>query len=137
MVCRTFFNSRMTNTIVGVDEMKKIVCVIPAKITSERCPMKNIRPFADSTLLDIKIEQAKRVGVFDEIVVNTDSEIIVDIAKRQGVLWKLRPHEYTICGNHEFHQYIAMSEPNSIVCLFSCTSPLLNDNTVVKCVEEY
>ena len=35
---------------------KKIVCVIPAKLTSERCPMKNIKPFAGSTLIDIKIE---------------------------------------------------------------------------------
>ena len=116
---------------------KEIVCVIPAKLTSERCPMKNIKPFAGSTLIDIKIEQAKRVGVFDRIVVNTDSDMIIDIAKRHGVSWKLRPYEYTVCGNHEYHQYIAKSEPDSIVCMCNCTSPLITDETIVKCVESY
>ena len=57
--------------------------------------------------------------------------------KHGGVEVKLRPHEYTVCGNHEYHQYIAKSEPNSIVCMCNCTSPLIEDQTIVKCVEEY
>ena len=117
--------------------MKDLVCLIPAKSKSERCPNKNIRPFAGSTLVDIKIEQAKRVGIFDRIVVNSDSELIGDIARKHGVEFQLRPYEFTICGNHEFHQYLAKANPNVVLCAMNCTSPMIEDKTIVECVNAY
>ena len=117
--------------------MKELVCLIPAKHNSERCKLKNIRPFARTSLVEIKIEQAKRVGMFDKIVVDTDSDEIMEIAASHGVSFVKRPYEFTVCGNHEFHQYMARTNRGKILCVCHCTSPCLKDSTLEKCVKLY
>ena len=58
----------------------KITAVIPIRKGSQRVVGKNLRPFAGSNLLKIKIENLKRVKSIDEIIVNTDSEEAIEIA---------------------------------------------------------
>ena len=48
---------------------EKLTAIIPVREGSQRVKNKNIKPFAGSTLLDIKIEILKRVVGLDEIVV--------------------------------------------------------------------
>ena len=45
-----------------------IKALIAARSGSVRVKNKNIRPFAGSTLLEIKINQLKRLNIFDDIV---------------------------------------------------------------------
>ena len=52
---------------------EKLTAIIPVREGSQRVKNKNIKPFAGSTLLDIKIEILKRVVGLDEIVVTSDS----------------------------------------------------------------
>lgn len=63
----------------------KITAVIPIRAGSQRVKNKNLRPFGDTTLLELKIDRLKEAGVFDDIVVNTDSEEAIQIAKAKGV----------------------------------------------------
>ena len=54
---------------------KSFVVLIPARCGSQRISDKNIKNFANSSLLEIKLNQAKRVlGQQADIVLNTDSE---------------------------------------------------------------
>ena len=55
--------------------MEKITAVVPIRKGSQRVVDKNLRPFAGSNLLAIKIENLKRVKGIDEILVNTDSDL--------------------------------------------------------------
>lgn len=64
--------------------MKKIA-IIAARSGSMRVKNKNIRPFADSSLLAIKIEQLKRLNLFDDIIVNSNDDEILNIGLEQGV----------------------------------------------------
>lgn len=60
------------------------IAIITARGGSKRIPKKNIRPFAGKPIVAWSIEAALLSGVFDEVMVSTDSEEIADIARRYG-----------------------------------------------------
>lgn len=57
----------------------KITAVIPIRKGSQRVKDKNLRPFADTTLLELKIQNLLEVPELDEIIVNTNSEEAIDV----------------------------------------------------------
>jgi N-acylneuraminate cytidylyltransferase len=70
------------------------VALIPARAGSQRVPGKNIRPLAGHPLLAYAIAGAREAGLFDAIVVSTDSEEIAAIARHYGAeVPGLRPAE--------------------------------------------
>jgi CMP-N-acetylneuraminic acid synthetase len=65
---------------------KKITAVIPIRKGSQRVPNKNFKEFyKGKNLLELKIENLLQIQLIDEIVVNTDSEDAIQIAKKYGV----------------------------------------------------
>lgn len=64
--------------------MKKRVAVITARGGSKRIPKKNIRAFCGKPILLYSIEAALCSGLFDEVMVSTDSEEIAEIARVAG-----------------------------------------------------
>lgn len=60
------------------------VAVIPARGGSKRIPGKNIKNFAGKPIISYSIEAAKASGIFDRIIVSTDSEDIADVARSAG-----------------------------------------------------
>jgi CMP-N,N'-diacetyllegionaminic acid synthase len=70
------------------------VALIPARAGSERVPGKNVRPLAGHPLLAYSIAAAQASGVFEKVVVSTESEEIAAIATRFGAdVPALRPTE--------------------------------------------
>lgn len=66
--------------------MTKITAVIPIRSGSQRVKDKNLRPFANTTLMENKIEMLLKVPELDSIIVNTNSEEAIEIVnKRYGV----------------------------------------------------
>ena len=59
-----------------------LTAVIPVRAGSQRVPNKNIRPFGDTTLLDLKLEVLAGVEGLDRVVVNTDCDQCEAIARR-------------------------------------------------------
>ncbi len=62
----------------------KAVALIPARSGSVRVPGKNIRPLAGHPLIAYTIATAKESGVFDAVVVSTDSEDYARVARHYG-----------------------------------------------------
>jgi len=62
------------------------VAIIPARGGSKRIPGKNIRDFFGKPIISYSIEAAKKTGLFDLIIVSTDSPEIADIATKYGAL---------------------------------------------------
>lgn len=58
--------------------------LIPARGGSKRIPHKNIKAFNGKPIIAYAIETALASGLFDEVVVSTDSEQIADIARACG-----------------------------------------------------
>lgn len=69
----------------------KISAIIPVKANSSRAPGKNTLPFGDSNLLLNKIRQLKDSGRIDEIIVSSDSEEMLLMAKTEKVRAEKRP----------------------------------------------
>tara|TARA_A100001515_G_scaffold58173_1_gene45961 strand:- start:1033 stop:2151 length:1119 start_codon:yes stop_codon:yes gene_type:complete len=66
--------------------------MIPARMGSKRIPKKNIRLLNEIPLISYIIGAAKRANCFDEIYINSESEILGDIAKKEGVKFYKRPN---------------------------------------------
>ncbi len=60
------------------------MAIIPARGGSKRVPGKNIIDFNGKPLIAWTIEAAKESGLFDKIVVSTDSEEIAEVSKKFG-----------------------------------------------------
>ena len=63
----------------------KLTALIPVRKGSERVINKNIKPFGDSSLLELKICTLKKINYIDDIVVNSDCDTMLGIAKDMGV----------------------------------------------------
>lgn len=70
---------------------KTITAIIPVKGNSSRLPGKNILPFGESNLLLHKISQLKQVEEITEIIVSSDSDIMLEMAEKAGVKAIKRP----------------------------------------------
>lgn len=119
--------------------MSKIIkALIPVRSGSKRVQNKNIRPFADSNLLEIKIKQLQRLKNLDGIVVNSNDDTMLDIARNLGVE-AVKRDEYYAGDNvtNEMYKNIAENCPCDIIMYTNVTSPLISDETIEKCIEMY
>lgn len=64
--------------------MTKAIALIPARFGSKRVPGKNIRKLGEHPLIAYTISSAVDSGLFDTVLVSTDSEEYADIAKHYG-----------------------------------------------------
>ena len=62
----------------------KSIAIITARGGSKRIPKKNIKDFLGKPIMAYSIEAAVNSGLFDEIMVSTDSEEIAEIAVQYG-----------------------------------------------------
>lgn len=118
---------------------KTITAIIPVKANSTRLPNKNILPFGDSNLLLHKINQLKQVEGINEIIVSSDSEEMLDMARKAGVTAMPRPIQYAneSVPFGKFLEYICNEVPNDHILWACCTSPLVESDLYRKAIELY
>jgi CMP-N,N'-diacetyllegionaminic acid synthase len=63
---------------------KSILAVIPARGGSKGVPRKNIRMLGDKPLLAWTIEEAKKSAYIDRLILSSEDEEIIEVAKRYG-----------------------------------------------------
>ena len=116
-----------------------IKAVIPVRKGSQRVRDKNVRPFSDTTLLENKIAVLKKAGIFDDIIVNTDSEEAMEIARNAGVSWHRREPYYasSACSGSEFFQHLGIVTECDVFCYCPVTSPFVSVETMRKCRDLY
>jgi CMP-N-acetylneuraminic acid synthetase len=71
----------------------RVLCLIPARMGSERLVRKNLRELDGVPLVVRAIRKCRSAGVFDEIWVNSEHDAFGDIATRENVLFHKRPEE--------------------------------------------
>lgn len=116
-----------------------IKALVAVRSGSQRVKNKNIRPFAGSTLLDIKLEQLKRISIFDGIVVNSNDDIMLDIAQKHGCELVKRDEYYASnsVSMSDVYQNMAENIDSDDIAYINVTNPLLRDETIIKSVEDY
>jgi CMP-N,N'-diacetyllegionaminic acid synthase len=71
--------------------MRDIVALVPARSGSERVPDKNIRLLDGHPLMAHTIAAARACGIFNNVIVSTDSDRYADIASGYGASIVMRP----------------------------------------------
>tara|TARA_R110002012_G_scaffold306012_1_gene510432 strand:+ start:141 stop:821 length:681 start_codon:yes stop_codon:yes gene_type:complete len=119
--------------------MKNITAVIPVRKGSERVKNKNIKPFADTTLLENKILQLKKVKNISKIVVSTDCDKCLQVAKKLEVDTHIRDDYYasSAATNSEFFKNLAESIEADYIMYSPVTSPLISLNTYHECIYKF
>ncbi len=120
--------------------MPSAVAIVPARSGSVRVPGKNVRPLAGHPLLAYTIAAARESGVFDAVVVSTDSQEIADVALRYGAeVPGLRPPELATATSPDIdlvvHVLDVLERDGRTFDLFSLlrpTSPFRRGSTIVR-----
>lgn len=121
----------------------KITAVIPVRKGSQRVKDKNLRPFAGTTLLEIKIQTLLQVPEIDEIVVNTNSEAAIELVELEYSNTKVTYHrreEYyasSECTGSEFFKHLGEVTDTDVFVYAPCTSPFVKPETISKCINQF
>lgn len=117
----------------------KVKALIAARSGSIRVKNKNIRPFAGSSLLEVKIEQLKRIKNLDGIVVNSNDEKILTIARRMGVEVVERDPYYAsnAVSMSEVYKNMAENIDCDVIAYINCTNPLVEDESIEKAIDMF
>ena len=117
----------------------KVKALIAARSGSIRVQNKNIRPFADSTLLEVKIKQLQRLKNLDGIVINSNDELILDIAQSLGTEIVRRDSYYASneVSMSDVYKNMAENIDCDVIVYANCTNPLILDKTIYDVIEFY
>lgn len=117
----------------------KIKALVAVRSGSQRVVNKNIRPFAGSSLLEIKLNQLKRIPNIDGIVVNSNDDKMLEIASNMGCEVVKRDEYYASnqVSMSEVYRNMAENVNADVIAYINATNPLLNDKTIVQAIENY
>ncbi|MCQ2216726.1 MAG: cytidylyltransferase [Bacteroidales bacterium] len=117
----------------------KVTALIAARSGSMRVKNKNIRPFAGSTLLEVKIEQLKRISNIDEIVVNSNDDEILLLAEKHGAKAIRRDSFYAsnTVSMSDVYKNMAENMDCDVIVYANCTNPVINDQTIYDIIDFY
>ena len=105
--------------------------VLTVRKGSERVKNKNLKPFCNKNLLAYKIESLKKVKNVGEIIINTDSDEAIELAKKYGVKFHKRDPYFASskCPNNEFWAHIADNTKTDYILFTHCTNTLIKEKT--------
>jgi N-acylneuraminate cytidylyltransferase len=109
------------------------VALVPARSGSERVPGKNVVPLAGHPLIAYTIAGAHESGVFDAVIVSTDSEEIAKIALRYGTeVPGLRPAEMSTATSFdiEWVLHVMRQRDEEVFAILRPTSPFRTAKTI-------
>ena len=110
----------------------KVTAVVAVRKGSQRVPDKNIRPFGESNLLQMKIDVLKQVEGLDEIVINSDCDHMLEVGKSNNCITHKRNQKYG-----SFHHHIAKVTNTDHIFLAPVCSPFISVETHEKAIFDY
>jgi len=115
---------------------KKLLAIVAVRAGSKRVKNKNIRKFAGSNLLEIKLRQLKKIKDIDQILISSDSNKMLKIGKSLNLTTHKREKYYASskATNSEFFRNLAEFIDADYVLYSPVTSPLISIKTIKKCI---
>ncbi len=117
----------------------KIKALVAVRSGSMRVQNKNLRPFAGSSLLEVKLAQLKRIKGLDGIIVNSNDDTMLSIAEKMGCETVKRDPYYASneVSMSDVYKNMAENCDCDVIAYINVTNPLLKDETIEKAIEEY
>lgn len=115
---------------------KKLLAIVPVRAGSQRVKNKNMRKFAGSNLLEIKLKRLKQIKEIDEILVSSDSNKMLNIAKKFNLSTHKREKYFASskATNSEFFKNLAENINSDYVLYSPVTTPLISKKTIRRCI---
>jgi len=106
---------------------------------SKRVPKKNVRPFCNSSMLELKVQQALRLEDVNEVIVTSDDDEMLEIAYRLGAAPMERDPHYATDSvpMGEVYVHLASLIDCKDILWIPVTSPLVTDRTIQDCIDIY
>lgn len=122
----------------------KRIAIITARGGSKRIPGKNIKEFCGKPILAYSIEAAVNAGIFDTVMVSTDSEAIAETARRFGAKVPFLRSEQTSGDfattndvlSEVLEEYEKRGEYFDLGCCIYPTAPFVTAKKLVCAVEQ-
>lgn len=116
----------------------KSIAIIPARSGSVRIPSKNIRPFFGKPIISYSIKAAQDSGLFDAVVVSTDSMDIAEVAVRYGAEVMMRSQDDGTRGTQEVAKEVLDTlEHEGMCCVIYATAPMLTGDVLKEAHEAW
>ena len=117
----------------------KVVAMIPARMGSKRIPKKNIRLLNGKPLIQYAIDAVKEADCFDEIWVNSESEVIEKIAINSKVKFYKRPKEFSTdtASNDMWTEDFFKNVGGDIIIQILPTSPFITAKEIKEFVRNF
>lgn len=117
----------------------KIVAMIPARRGSSRLKAKNLALLNGRPLVSYAIEAAKKSGVFDRIVLNSEDDIFFDIAKEYGIDFYKRSADFanSTAKSDTVVQDFILHNPCDIVVWVNPISPLQTGEEIKAVIDHF
>ena len=118
---------------------KIIKALIGVRSGSVRVKNKNIKPFAGSSLLEIKIKQLLEIPELSGVVVNSNDDTMLEIAKNLGAE-AVKRDEYFATSSvsmNEVYKNMAENCDCDIILFADATNPLVTTETVSNCIKTF
>lgn len=114
-----------------------ILGLIPARAGSKRCPGKNTRKLGGIPLLAWSIAAGINSKYIDAIVVSSEDDKTLKIAKKYGAIPLKRPHEMATDEASPYHAMMHAIEnyPCEAFCLLQPTSPFRQPVDIDNCFQ--
>lgn len=117
----------------------KIKALVAVRSGSVRVSNKNLRPFAGSNLLELKLCQLKRIPNLNGIVVNSNDEGMLQIAQEYGC--EVVKRDVVFSSNEvsmsDVYQNMAENFNGDVVAYINVTNPLVRDESLYNTIEIY
>lgn len=114
-----------------MNELPRAVALIPARSGSGRLPNKNIRPLSGHPLLAYSIAAARNAGVFETVLVSSDSEAYLRVGEHYGARAIRRPPQLATAtadlvgvSLHALDHLAAVGYDPEVLCLMMPCCPL-------------
>jgi CMP-N-acetylneuraminic acid synthetase len=119
--------------------MSRVVAIVPVRSGSKRVVGKNTRPFAGSSLLEIKIRQLLGVSGLAEVCVNSDDPAMLEIAARAGAKTQLRDPAFATdtVPMSDVYAHMASKVECDEILLTHVTNPLAGSDVYDACLTAY
>ena len=111
-----------------------IKALVAVRSGSQRVENKNIRPFAGSSLLEVKLRQLKSIKNLDGVIVNSNDDKMLKMARELGCEIVKRDEIFASNSVSMSDVYKNMAENfnGDIIVYANVTNPLLKDGTLYE-----
>ena len=117
--------------------MTRVIAMIPARLGSQRLKQKNLLEIGGVPMIVRAMRKAAALSCFDEVWVNSESDVFGDLAEAEGIPFHKRPAE--LGGNeatseHFVHEFLTVHPCDYLVQVHSI-APLVSSPEIVAFTE--